>query len=148
MASASRIEGIAGGSGRGVSSGMTRASAGKASGAKAKLTSTGKAKVEEYKSSSTKRYEAPVKGSGKPKYQNVTKEGRVDTKAARKEALKKGVNILKPIGVKPGKQEITRKAGKEPNIAKMIDREAKELKGQRTPKRVPGVTPKLPVKKK
>ena len=81
-----------------------KAVAGKASGAKAKLISKGKSKVEEYKSSSTKKYEAPVKGSGKPKYQNVTKEGRVDTKAARKEALKKGANILKPIGVKPGKQ--------------------------------------------
>ena len=35
--------------------------------------STGKAKVEASKKNPAKQYEAPVKGSGKPKYQNVIK---------------------------------------------------------------------------
>ena len=103
--------------------------------------STGKAKAI---AAPGKTYEQPVKGSGKPKYQNVIKEARTDTKATRKESIKKGQSILKPIGVKATKQEITRKASKEPNIAKQIDREYKEQKGVRTAK---PATPKVPIKK-
>ena len=140
MARADKVgEGFGGGG-----AGMGRAIAGKASGAKAKLTSTGKAKVNEYKTSSTKKYEAPVKGSGKQKYQNVIKEARVDTKAPRKQDIKDFSKSMKPVGVKPSKQEITRKAGKSPNIAKQIDRETKVQKGVRTEK---PSTPKVPVKK-
>ena len=131
--------------GGGSPSGIGRAIAGKASGAKMKLTSTGKAKVNEYNTSSTKKYEAPVKGSGKPKYQNAIKEIRVDTKAPGKEAAKGAAGVLKNTKFgKPSKQEITRKEGKKPNIAKQIDRETKVQKGVRTEK---PLTPKVPVKK-
>ena len=140
MARADKVgEGFGGGG-----AGMGRAIAGKASGAKAKLTSTGKAKVNEYKTNPSKKYEPTIKGSGKPKYQNVIKEARVDTKAPRKQEIKDFAPGRKPVGTKPSKQEITRKAGKAPNIAKQIDRETKVGKGQRTEK---PLTPKVPVKK-
>ena len=127
--------------GGGAPSGIGRAIAGKASGAKAKLTSTGKAKINEYNASSTKKYEAPVKGSGKPKYQNVIKEARLNTK----ERAVKGIENTKNIVGKQVTQQQRRALGnKVENTAKMIDREAKELKGQRT---VKPSTPKVPVKK-
>ena len=140
MARADRIEGSVPVGGAGDSG---RAIAGKASGARAGLTSTGKAKVQEYQTSSTKKYEPPVKGSGKPKYQNVIKEARVDTKAPRKEEIKNVRQITKAPDAKVSKKEITRKASNEPNIAKQIDREYKVEKGVRTES---PSTPKVPVK--
>jgi hypothetical protein len=90
-----------------------------------------------------KKYDPPVKGSGKPKYQNVVKEARTDTKKNLKEDIKKGQYISKPSGVRPTKQEATRKAGSKPNVAKEIDRENKVRKGVRTEK---PKTRKVPVK--
>ena len=87
-----------------------------------------------------KRFDEPVKGSGKPKYQNVVKSERVDTKASDKARIKSGSKIL---GMKTTKQAVTRKAGKKPNVAKEIDREEKVRKGVRTEK---PKTPKVPVK--
>ena len=99
--------------------------------------STGKAKVESYKKSSSKKYEAPVKGSGKPKYQNVIKEARVNTKQASK---------LDSLGGKKlNKSESQSRTRTAPNLAKQIDREYKTQKGVRTAK---PTTPKVPVKKK
>ena len=88
-------------------------------------------------------YAAPKKGTGKPKYQNVIKSERVNTKEPRKEPIKNVSKVLKSLGTKTSKQEVTRKAGKSPNIAKQIDREYKEQKGVRTAK---PSTPKVPVK--
>jgi hypothetical protein len=93
----------------------------------------------------SKAYDPPVKGSGKPKYQNVIKSERVDTKAPRKDPIANASKVLKSLGKKTSKQEITRKAGKSKNIAKEIDRENKVTKGVRTEK---PKTPKVPVKKK
>ena len=90
-----------------------------------------------------KMYEPSKKGSGKPKYQNVIKSERVNTKEPRKEPIRNVSKVLKSLGTKTSKQEVTRKAGKSPNIAKQIDRETKEKKGQRTAK---PTTPKVPVK--
>ena len=87
-----------------------------------------------------KRFDEPVKGSGKPKYQNVVKSERVDTKASDKARIKSGSKIL---GMNTTKQAVTRKAGKKPNVAKEIDREYKVQKGVRTEK---PKTPKIPVK--
>ena len=88
-------------------------------------------------------YAAPKKGSGKPKYQNVIKSERVNTKEPRKEPIRNVSKVLKSLGTKTTKQEVTRKAGKSPNIAKQIDREEKVRKGVRTEK---PSTPKVPVK--
>ena len=99
--------------------------------------STGKAKVEAYKKSSSKKYEAPVKGSGKPKYQNVIKEARVNTKQAERKDRLGGKKLTKSES-----QARTRNA---PNLAKQIDREYKIKKGVRTAKQT---TPKVPTKKK
>lgn len=88
-----------------------------------------------------KKYDPPVKGSGKPKYQNVVKEARTDTKAPSKASLK---TMKELVGKKVTKQELNRKAGKKPNVAKEIDRENKVTKGVRTEK---PKTPKVPVKK-
>ena len=118
--------------------------AGKASGAKAGMVSKGKAKVEEYKTKPSKTYEPPVKGSGKPKYQNVIKEARVDTKAPGKKAAQGAAKVLRDTRYgKPSKEEIMRKESKRPNIAKQIDREEKVRKGVRTEK---PSTPRVPVK--
>ena len=79
-------------------------------------------------------YKEPKKGSGKPKYQNVIKEARVNTKK---------VTTARIAGKTLTKAEAKAKANKSPNLAKEIDREAKEKKGQRTAK---PSTPKVPVK--
>ena len=115
--------------------------AGKASGAKAGMVSKGKAKVEEYKTKPSKTYEPPVKGSGKPKYQNVTKENRLNTK-------ERQVNITKHVkekiaGKKVTQQEKRALGNKAENVAKQIDREYKVQKGVRTEKLS---TPRVPVK--
>jgi len=89
-----------------------------------------------------KKYDPPVKGSGKEKYQNVIKSERLDTKASSKANLK---TIKELVGKKVTKQELNRKAGKKPNVAKEIDREQKITKGVRTAK---PTTPKVAVKKK
>lgn len=91
-------------------------------------------------SSSEKTYNPPVKGSGKPKYQNVTKENRINTK-------KRSVDITTYVkqnlaGKKVTKQEKRAIGNKVENVAKAIDREYKEQKGVRTPKS----TTKVPVK--
>ena len=112
--------------------------AGKASGAKAGMVSTGKAKAE---SADSKKYEPSVKGSGKPKYQNVVKEARVDTKAPRKEEIKSAIKNM--TGRNVSEKEASRKASKKENIAKQIDREEKVRKGVRTES---PSTPKVPVK--
>ena len=116
----------------GSSTGGSRASI--AGGSKAM--STGKAKITVYKESSTKKYEPPVKGSGKPKYQNVIKEGRLQPK--------KAAAPTSLAGKKLKAEQIKRIAQKNPNLAKEIDREAKMKKGQITAK---PSTPKVPVKK-
>ena len=108
----------------------------------AKGASTGLKKV---LAAESKMYDAPKKGSGKPKYQNVIKSQRVDTKEPRKEPIKNVSKVLKSLGTKTSKQEVTRKAGKSPNLAKQIDREEKVRKGVRTEK---PSTPKVPVKRK
>jgi len=80
-------------------------------------------------------YEQPKKGRGKPKYQNVIKEARVDTKAPGKKARKEASKVLKNTRFgRVSKQEITRKESKAKNIAKEIDREEKVRKGVRTEK--------------
>ena len=98
---------------------------------KAKGASTGLKKV---LSQESKMYDPPKKGSGKPKYQNVVKEARVDTKK---------VTTTRIAGKNLTKEEAKAKARKSPNLAKQIDREAKEKKGQRTTK---PSTPKVPTK--
>ena len=76
-------------------------------------------------------YEQPKKGRGKPKYQNVIKEARVNTRVKEKEAVK---TVSKITGKKLTKKDISRKAEKGGNIAKQIDREEKVRKGVRTEK--------------
>ena len=112
--------------------------AGKKSGAKADMISTGKRKAQ---AASSKTYEPPVKGSGKPKYQNVTKENRLNTK-------ERQVNITKHVkekiaGKKVTQQEKRALGNKAENVAKQIDREYKVQKGVRTEK---PSTPRVPVK--
>ena len=100
-----------------------------------KAMTTGKAKIQAAKN---KQYEPRIKGSGKPKYQNVIKEARIEPK-------KKTIsNINYKTGKKRTPEEIKRKAQKSPNPAKEIDREAKMKKGQITAK---PKTSKVPVKK-
>ena len=94
---------------------------------------TGKAK---FLAQPSKMYEKPVKGTGKPKYQNTVKEARIDTKK---------ISTDRIAGKKITKTEATARARKTPNLPKQIDREAKTVKGQRTAK---PTTPKVPVKKK
>jgi|LakMenE18May11ns_1017448.scaffolds.fasta_scaffold9048769_1 hypothetical protein len=98
--------------------------------------STGKAKVEAYKKSSSKKYEAPVKGSGKPKYQNVIKEARVNTKQAERKVSLGGKKLTR--------SESQARTRNTPNLAKQIDREYKVQKGIRTEKS----NIKVPVKRK
>jgi hypothetical protein len=104
---------------------------------KDKAPSTG---LKKFYGQEAKKYEPPVKGSGKEKYQNVIKSERLDTKASSKASLK---TIKELVGKKVTKQELNRKAGKKPNVAKQIDREEKVRKGVRTEK---PSTPKVPVK--
>jgi hypothetical protein len=92
-----------------------------------------------YKSDKQK-YAPEKKGSGKPKYKNVIKEARVNTRAEAKESVK---SVAKITGKKLTKKDISRKAEKRPNIAKQIDREEKIRKGVRTEKS----TTKTPVKR-
>ena len=99
--------------------------------------STGKAKITASQKSSTKKYEPPVKGSGKPKYQNVIKEARIQPKQSATSTMS--------AGKKRSSQEIVRRADRTPNLAKQIDREYKIEKGVRTAK---PTTPKVPTKKK
>jgi hypothetical protein len=88
-----------------------------------------------------KMYEPSKKGSGKPKYQNAVKEVRLDTK---KKPVTSVVKVKEKIlGKKVTQQEKRAIGNKVDNIAKVIDREAKEKKGQRTEK---PSTKKVPVK--
>lgn len=104
--------------------------------------STGKAKVDAAKRNPSKQYEAPVKGSGKPKYQNVTKENRLNTK---KRTVDITTSVKKNlVGKKVTNQEKRAIGNKAENIAKQIDREYKIQKGVRTAK---PTTPKVPVKR-
>ena len=98
---------------------------------KDKAPSTGLKKVLAQES---KMYEPIKKGSGKPKYQNVIKEARLDTK---------NPTATRVAGKALTKAEAKAKMKKAPNLPKQIDREAKEKKGQRTAK---PSTPKVPVK--
>ena len=97
----------------------------------AKGASTGLKKV---LSQEDKMYDPIKKGSGKPKYQNVIKEARVDTKKP---------TVTRVAGKALTKAEAKAKMKKEPNLPKQIDREAKEKKGQRTAK---PSTKKVPIK--
>jgi hypothetical protein len=101
-----------------------------------KAMTTGKAKIQAAKDNPSKKYEPPVKGSGKPKYQNVIKEARLEPK--------KATTPTSLSGKKLTAEQIKRMAQKKPNLAKEIDREAKMKKGQVTAK---PKTPKVPVKK-
>ena len=99
---------------------------------KDKAPSTG---LKKFMGQEAKMYDAPKKGSGKPKYQNVIKEARVNTKRAEKmESL---------AGKKLSKSEAQARARKATNTAKEIDREEKVRKGVRTEK---PSTKKVPVK--
>jgi hypothetical protein len=100
---------------------------------------TGKAKK---MAEPSKMYNPPVKGSGKPKYQNVVKESRLNTKKKPADSIIKVKEKI--LGKKVTQQEKRAIRNKVDNIPKVIDREAKEKKGQRTAK---PSTPKVPVKK-
>jgi len=104
----------------------------------AKGASTG---LKKFLGQEAKMYEPSKKGSGKPKYQNAIKEVRLNTK---KKPVASIVNVKEKIlGKKVTKQEKRAIGNKVDNIAKVIDREAKEKKGQRTEK---PSTKKVPVK--
>ena len=79
-------------------------------------------------------YKETKKGSGKPKYQNVIKEARVNTKKP---------TVTRLAGQALTKAKAKAKMKKQPNIPKQIDREEKIRKGVRTAK---PSTPKVPVK--
>jgi hypothetical protein len=99
---------------------------------KDKAPSTG---LKKFLGQEAKMYEPRKKGTGKPKYQNVIKEARVNTKRAEKmESL---------AGKKLSKSEAQARARKATNTAKEIDREEKVRKGVRTEK---PSTKKVPVK--
>ena len=85
-------------------------------------------------------YNAPAKGSGKVKYQNTTKEARLNTKERSVKGTEKIKNIM---GRNVTQQEKRALGNKVTNIPKMIDREYKEQKGVRTAK---PSTAKVPVK--
>jgi len=104
----------------------------------AKGASTG---LKKFLAQGDKMYDAPKKGSGKPKYQNAVKEARLDTK---KKPVTSVVKVKEKILGKNVTQQEKRAIGNRvENIAKAIDREAKEKKGQRTEK---PSTKKVPVK--
>ena len=117
-------EAYGGGSGRGAAEGM----------------STGKAKFLEQES---KAYNEPVKGSGKPSYQNVTKPNRINTKERAVDITTHVKENL--VGKTVSNQEKRAIGNRAENVAKQIDREYKEQKGVRT---APPTTPKVPVKPK
>jgi hypothetical protein len=104
----------------------------------AKGASTG---LKKFLNQEDKMYEPRKKGSGKPKYQNAVKEARLDTK---KKPVTSIVKVKEKILGKNVTQQEKRAIGnKVENIAKVIDREAKEKKGQRTEK---PSTKKVPIK--
>ena len=84
---------------------------------------------------SSKRFDPPVKGSGKPKYKNTIKEARVDTKKLSTDRI---------AGKKLTKSEATARARKTPNLPREIAKEEKIRTGINTAK---PTTPKVPVKK-
>jgi len=90
----------------------------------------------------SKVYEPPVKGSGKPKYQNVVKSERLNVKKRPTDSIVKVKEKI--LGKNVTQQQKRAIANKAENIAKVIDREYKEQKGVRTAK---PTTPKVPVKK-
>jgi hypothetical protein len=98
--------------------------------------STGKSKVVASQKNPAKKYEPPVKGSGKPRYQNAIKEARINTKQASK--------MSDLAGRKLSKSESQARTRNAPNIAKQIDREYKVQKGVRTEKS----NVKVPIKKR
>ncbi len=98
----------------------------------AKGASTG---LKKFLGQEAKMYEPRKKGTGKPKYQNVIKEARTDTK--------KDTKPVAIAGKKLTKSEAQARNRKAENIAKMIDREEKVRKGVRTEK---PSTKKVPVK--
>jgi len=98
---------------------------------KDKAPSTGLKKVLAQES---KMYDPIKKGSGKPKYQNVIKEARLDTKKP---------TATRVAGKALTKAEAKAKMKKAPNLPKQIDREEKVRKGVRTEK---PSTKKVPVK--
>ena len=105
--------------------------------------STGKAKAE---AAESKLYDKPVKGSGKPKYQGTVKPARVNTQTAGKDwTSKTNLGTNKPKSKEQVTAQSRAKNKAMGNIPKTIDREVKELKGQRT---ASPSTPKVPVKKK
>jgi len=116
VATANRIEGIGGGSGRGAG-GM----------------STGKMKK---LAEPSKKFDPPVKGSGKLKYKNTIKEARIDTK--------KDTRLTVLGGKKLTKSESAARNRKSENIPKQIAKEEKIRTGVNTAK---PTTPKVPVKK-
>lgn len=104
--------------------------------------STGKAKFEAAKKNPVKQYEAPVKGSGKPRYQNVIKSDRLNTK---KRSVESTTRVKQSIlGKKVTQQEKRSLSNKLENVPKIIDREYKVQKGIRTEKS----NLKVPVKKR
>ena len=104
--------------------------------------STGKAKITASQKSSTKKYEAPIKGSGKPKYQNVIKEDRLNTK---KRSVESTTKVKQKILGKAVTQQEKRSLGNRvENVPKIIDREYKVQKGVRTEKS----NVKVPIKKR
>jgi hypothetical protein len=98
---------------------------------KDKAPSTG---LKKFLGQEAKMYEPIKKGSGKPKYQNVIKEARVDTKKP---------TVTRVAGKALTKAEAKAKMKKAPNLPKQIDREEKVRKGVRTEK---PSTKKVPVK--
>ena len=98
---------------------------------KDKAPSTG---LKKFMGQEAKMYEPIKKGSGKPKYQNVVKEARTDTKKP---------TATRVAGKALTKAEAKAKMKKAPNLPKQIDREEKIRKGVRTAK---PSTPKVPVK--
>jgi len=105
---------------------------------KDKAPSTG---LKKFLGQEAKMYEPTKKGSGKPKYQNVVKEARLDTKKKPADSIIKVKEKI--LGKKVTQQQKRAIRSKVDNIPKVIDREAKEKKGQRTEK---PSTPKVPVK--
>ena len=98
-----------------------------------KAMTTGKAKK---LAESSKRFDPPVKGSGKPKYKNTIKEARVDTKKDTKMSVFAGKKLTK--------SESAARNRKSENIPKQIAKEEKIRTGVNTAK---PATPKVPVKK-
>jgi hypothetical protein len=90
---------------------------------------------------SADRFKQPKKGSGKVKYKNVVKEERVNTRKSAKEVESR---MSKITGKKLSQKDISRRAEKKGNVARIIDIEDKERRGVRTPK---PSTPKVPVKR-